>query len=142
MSQTMSPTYNKPLPATTPETMPFWDAARRHELQIQRCTACGHRWFPPSLLCPECLSEAFEWQVVSGQGTLFSFVIFHRPYHAGYKGEVPYNVSIVELAEGPRLLTNVVGCPNDALEIGMPLEVVFDDVTDEVSLPKFQPRAG
>jgi uncharacterized OB-fold protein len=69
---------------------------------------------------------------------LFSFVIYHRLYHPGFKGDLPYNVSVVELGEGPRLLTNIVGTPNDELEVGMPVEVVFDDVTDEVTLPKFR----
>jgi uncharacterized OB-fold protein len=76
---------------------------------------------------------------VSGRGTLFSYVIYHRPYHPGFKGELPYNVSIVELEEGPRMVTNIVGIANDELRIGMPVEVIFDDVTEDVTLPKFQP---
>jgi uncharacterized OB-fold protein len=96
-------------------------------------------WSPPSKLCPGCLSDAFTWKPVSGRGTLFSYVIFHRPYHPGFKGELPYNVSLVELEEGPRMVTNVVGIAHDELRIGMPLEVIFDDVTDDLTLPKFQP---
>jgi uncharacterized OB-fold protein len=70
---------------------------------------------------------------------VFSYVIFHRPYHPGFKGELPYNVSIVELDEGPRMITNVVGVAHDELRIGMQVEVIFDDVTEDVTLPKFQP---
>jgi uncharacterized OB-fold protein len=80
----------------------------------------------------------FTWKPVSGKGTLFSFVVFHRPYHPGFKGDLPYNVSLVELDEGPRLLTNIVGIANDELRVGMSVEVVFDDVTEAVTLPKFR----
>ena len=139
MSQTTSPGYAKPLPVPTPESEPYWAAARHHEMKLQHCDKCGSTWFPPSKLCPECLSDDWTWKKVSGKGSLFSFVIFHRPYHPGFKGDLPYNVSIVELEEGPRLLTNIVGCANEDLVVGMPVEVMFDDVTDEVTLPKFQP---
>jgi uncharacterized OB-fold protein len=138
MSHTAAPEYTKPLPVPTPESAPYWAAARRHELVLQHCDACGLPWFPPSLLCPECLSDVFTWKPVSGKGTLFSFVVFHRPYHPGFKGDLPYNVSLVELDEGPRLLTNIVGIANDELRVGMSVEVVFDDVTEAVTLPKFR----
>lgn len=139
MEQTIAAAYTKPLPVPTSASQPYWDAARRHELALQHCDACGKVWFPPAELCPECLSNAFTWKPVSGRGTLFSYVVYHRPYHPGFKNELPYNVSIVELDEGPRLVTNVVGVDNDKLRVGMRLEVWFNDVTDEVTLPKFRP---
>jgi uncharacterized protein len=131
--------YIKPIPVPSPESEPFWAAAREHELKLQRCSACDHTWFPPSDICPECMSNRWTWKTVSGKGTIFSFVIFHRPYHPGFRDELPYNVSIIELEEGPRMYSNVVGCSNEDLHVGMPVKVVFDDVTDEVTLPKFQP---
>lgn len=135
----MSMTYTKPLPVPGPESRPFWEATRRHELRLQRCQRCNQFWFPPSSVCPECLSEQWEWAQVSGRGKVFSFVVMHRPYHPGFKSDLPYNCSIIELEEGPRFLSNVVGCANEELYVGMPVEVTFDDVTDEVTLPKFKP---
>jgi uncharacterized OB-fold protein len=138
----MSEAYAKPLPVPTPESQPFWDAVRRHELRLQRCQACGQFWFPPSNVCPECLSPAWAWELVSGRGTVFSFVVMHRAYHPGFKDALPYNVAVIELEEGPRLVSNVVDCRNEELYVGMPVEVAFDDVTDTVTLPKFRPRPG
>ena len=130
----------KPLPELTPEMAPFWVAARRHELVVQRCRGCGAHRFPARDICSRCLSREAAWAPVSGRGTLFTFAVMHQVYHPGFAGEVPYAVVVVELEEGARLVSNVVGCPPDALEIGMPLEVVFEDVGPEVTLPKFRPR--
>lgn len=136
----MSHSYTKPLPVPSPESRPFWEALRHRELRLQQCRACGQWWFPPGNLCPNCLSEAWDWALASGQGSLISFVVMHRAYHPGFSDELPYNVAVVELAEGPRMVSNVIGCANEDLAIGMPLEVIFDAVTDEVTLPKFRPR--
>jgi uncharacterized OB-fold protein len=133
--------YAKPLPAPSPESRPFWEAARKHELRLQRCESCHAYWFPPSTVCQECLSEDWTWERVSGQGEVFSFVVMHRAYVPGFKPELPYNVALIALREGPHFLSNVVGCANEDIYVGMPVEVVFDDVTEEVTLPKFRPRA-
>ena len=130
----------KPLPEISPEMAPFWDAARRHELVVQRCTGCGAYRFPARELCSRCLSRDSGWQRVSGRGTLFSFAVMHQASHPGFAAEVPYAVVTVELEEGVRLLSNVIGCAPSDLQIGMPLEVVFEDVTPEVTLPKFRAR--
>ena len=130
----------KPLPEITPEMAPFWEAARRHELVLQRCAGCGSFRFPARELCSRCLSRASTWERVSGRGTLFSFAVMHQAAHPGFAADLPYAVVTVELEEGARLLSNVVGCPLRDLRIGMPLEVVFDDVTPEVTLPKFRAR--
>ena len=132
--------YLKPLPAPSPESQPFWDACRRHELRLPRCSACSAYWFPPSGVCPECLSDQFEWALASGRGEVFSFVVMHRVYHKGFAEDVPYPIALVALEEGPHFLSNVVDCPLDAIRIGMPVQIVFDDVTDEHTLPKFRPR--
>ncbi|GIW40528.1 MAG: DNA-binding protein [Candidatus Binatia bacterium] len=130
----------KPLPRPTEDSAPYWEAARREELRLQKCQDCGHVRFPPSLLCPRCLSERAEWVRTSGRGTVYSFIVVHRPQHPAFQPDAPYNVAIVELEEGPRLHTNLVEVENSEIEIGMPVEVVFEKVNDEVTLPKFRPR--
>lgn len=132
----------KPVPAITPEMQPFYDGARRHELWIQRCDACGKCRFPARELCSSCLSKAGSWQRASGRGEVYSFTVMHQVYHPGFAAEVPYAVVIVQLAEGPRLTTNLVGVPVDQIRIGMPVEVTFEAVSDEVVLPKFRPAAA
>jgi len=130
--------YSKPLPEVTPDNQPFWDACKRHELSLQRCHDCGHLRLP-SPICPQCLSMESGWVAASGRGKVFTWTVIHQRYHPGFAGELPYNVSIVELDEGPRLLTNIVGCSNEDLRIGMDVEAVFEDVTEEMTLPKFRP---
>lgn len=131
---------DKPLPAVTEDGAPYWEACRHGQLKLQRCGACGHVRFPPSVLCPRCLAEETQWVALSGRGTIYSFIIVHRPQHPAFFGDVPYNVAIVELDEGVRLHTNIVDCRNEDLRIGLPVEVVFEKVNDEVTLPKFRPR--
>ncbi len=129
----------KPVPVPSPESRPFWEAAKEHRLLIPRCKACEKFWFPPSRLCPHCLSADTAWETVSGHAKIFSFVVFHRVYHPAFAGEVPYVVAIVELDEGPRMLTNIVGIAPDQVSCNMPVQVAFDDVSDEVAIPKFTP---
>jgi uncharacterized OB-fold protein len=132
--------YAKPLPQVTPEMKPFWDAARRHELVVQRCTGCGTHRFPARDICSRCLSRDAAWTPVSGRGSVFSWAIMHQVYHPGFAAEVPYAVVVIELDEGARLVSNLVDCPPADIRAGMPVEVVFDDVAPDVSLPKFRPR--
>jgi len=138
-SETKKTDAKKPLPRPAPESVPYWEAAREHRLVIQRCNACGKFWFPPSRSCPHCLAADFAWTPVSGTGKVFSFVTFHRVYHPAFAKEVPYVVALVELAEGPRLLTNIVGIKPEVVTCDMPVKVVFDDVEPGVSVPKFAP---
>lgn len=129
--------YAKPLPVFSPESRPFWDGCHRHELLVQRCARCRSYWFPPSQICPHCLEENWEWAKASGKGKVYSFVIYHRPYHPGFLNEVPYCVALVELEEGPRMITNIVGEIKD-IKCEAPVEVLFENVTNEVTLPKFR----
>lgn len=129
----------KPTPRPSPESAPYWEAAAQHKLRVQKCNACGQHWFPPSYRCPHCTAADFTWAEVSGKGKVFSFVVFHRVYHPAYEGEVPYVVALVELAEGPRLLTNIVGISPDDVRCEMPVKVTFDDVAAGVAVPKFTP---
>lgn len=132
--------YSKPLPALTDENRPFWDGCRDGRLRLQRCSACAHWRYPIAACCPSCLSTAFEWADVSGRGTVFSTIVFHQAYHPGFKADLPYNVSMVQLDEGPRLFSNVVGVPPRDVKVGDAVEVVFDAVTPEVTIPRFRPR--
>jgi hypothetical protein len=130
--------YAKPLPRVTADNRPFWEAARRHQLALQRCGECGHFRYPPAPVCPECLSERAEWTPVSGRGAVSTFVVFHKRYFPSFTDEIPYHVTQVQLDEGPRLTANLVNVPNDQIRIGLRVEVVFDDVTPEISLPRFR----
>jgi uncharacterized protein len=134
--------YRKPLPVPSIESKPYWEALRQHRLTVPRCDACGHSWFPPSRLCPNCNAANFSWQESKGRGKVFSFVVFHRVYHPGFTGEVPYVVALVELEEGPRLLTNLVGIPPENVVCDMPVSVVFEDISDTITLPKFAAVGG
>ena len=131
--------YKKPLPRIDEESRGYWEALVRHELYFQRCRDCGTKRFYPRALCPACLSAATAWMRASGRGIVYSCTVTHQNQAPGFREELPYVLAIVELAEGPRLLTNLTGGPTDAVRIGMPVEVVFDDVTPEVTLPKFRP---
>ena len=131
---------DKPLPAVTEDNAAYWDGCRAGRLSAQRCDACGHLRWPPSVLCPKCLAEGGEWVALSGRGKIYSFIVVHRPQHPAFFEDAPYNVAIVELEEGVRSHFSIVGCANDELRVGMPVEVVFDKVNDEVTLPRFRPR--
>lgn len=130
--------YNKPLPEISDENRGFWEATASHELRLQKCISCRHIRYPVAAYCPVCLSEDFEWSKVSGRGKVFSYVVFHQVYHAGFKDDVPYNVAMIELDEGPRLISNIVGVEERDVAANTPVEVVFDQVTDEITLPRFR----
>lgn len=129
----------KPVPRPSPESGPYWQAAAEHKLRVQRCNSCGQLWFPPSQRCPHCTSGDFAWVEASGKGKVFSFVVFHRVYHPAFEDEVPYVVALVELDEGPRMLTNIVGIPPEDVRCEMPVQVMFEDVAEGVAVPKFKP---
>ena len=133
--------YRKPLPQPTPETKPFWDGTKAGELRLQRCQSCSHVYFPPRPFCPECASRSVEWFKASGKGTLHSYVINHRPA-PGF--EAPYAIAVVMLAEGVKMMTNMVGVEQtpEALKLDMPVEVTFEQATDDITLPKWRPVGG
>lgn len=133
------PPYEKPVPDVTADTRPFFEASRRHELAIQHCIDCGTFRFPARELCSNCLSSSSDWKTVSGRGEIFSFNVMHQVYHPGFAAEAPYAVVLVKLAEGPTILSNLVGVPTEEIRIGMPVSVVFEKISDEITLPKFAP---
>ncbi len=134
--------YTKPLPQPTPETQPFWDSLKRHQMQLQCCQDCRDFYFYPRPFCPKCYSTNVAWEDVSGKATLETYVINHRAAPR-FEEDAPYVIAVVTLAEGPRMMTNLVGVEPEpvALSPDMALEVVYDDVTDEITLPKFRPAS-
>jgi uncharacterized OB-fold protein len=133
----------KPVPRPTPETQHFWDGTLSGELRLQRCESCSHVYFPPRPFCPQCASRSVEVFAASGNGTLHSYIINHRAApNSGF--EAPYAIAIVELDEGPRMMTNIVDSAQtpEALVLDMPLEVTFERITDEIALPLFRPRGA
>jgi uncharacterized OB-fold protein len=139
MSATSTFPPGMPLPAITDDTRPFWDACRRRELVIQRCTTCGTFRHLPTPVCWRCRSFAHAWEPVSGRGTIFSWTVVHRAFLPGLEEAVPYTVVVVALDDAPgvRLISNLVdGEPT----IGQPVAVVFEDVAPEVTVPRFRVR--
>lgn len=132
---------SKPLPVVDSDGRPFWEACRRHELRAQRCRDCGHFRWPPRGACPACHSWDSDWALLDGAGAVASFVVVHRAPPA-FAADAPYVVAYVELdgADGQvKLLSNVVGCAWEEVRVGTRVHVVFEDVSPEISLPKFQP---
>ena len=122
-----------------PEAKPFWANLREHKLTAQRCASCKKVFgFPPQAFCPHCLGSEYQWVTLSGKGKIYSHITYCRPWHPSYQDKVPYNVSLVDLEEGGRLVSNVVECSPEEVTIGMPVEVVFEDMA-EYTLPKFRP---
>lgn len=136
--------YGLPLPRPQPETDFYWEKARAHELWLMRCDDCQGTYFYPRAICPVCFSRRTRWVQSSGRGTLYAFAVVHRPPTPAFQDRVPYVVAMVELEGGVRIPTNLVEVEPDPaqIRIGMPVEVVFDDVTPEVTLPKFRPTGG
>ena len=130
-----------PLPVANPLTEFFWEGTRAHKLLIPRCQSCGHFVHYPRPVCERCLSEDLAPEEVSGNATLYSYTITMKPWHPFWVDKVPYVLASVELPEQPdlKMLTNIVECEHDALEIGMPVEVTFREVAAELTLPFFKP---
>lgn len=129
---------NRPIPKPSPESQHFWDGTRKGVLTIQECRDCGNRYFPPRPFCPGCQSDDVAELVASGKATLHSYVISHRP-SPGF--EPPFSIAVVQLEEGPRMMTNIVDVEQtpEALVLDMPLEVTFVNLADDIALPLFRP---
>lgn len=128
------------LPMLYPEEQPYWEAAKRHELVLQRCEDCHKVQFPIGPACAFCLSDKLRWDRMSGRGTISNVVIFHKGWTPYLQSKVPYAVIQVELEEGPRLTTNLLDAPVQDAKIGMKVEAVWEDITKEISLVQFRPR--
>jgi uncharacterized protein len=127
------------LPKPSPETRHFWEGCKVGELRLQRCRRCSEAYFPPRPFCPNCASRDIEVFKASGNATLYSYIINHRP--RADIGSEPHSIAVVELTEGPRMMTNVINCPQtpEALQLDMPLRVVFGKESADISLPYFEP---
>jgi hypothetical protein len=130
----------RPLPQLNPDNRPFWEGCREHRLKIQKCSGCGALRWPPAFLCPHCLAAGTEWVAAGGTGSVYTYAVYHVAPFPAFKDELPYVVAIVSLDEGPRMMTNIVGCDPEAVYCGMPVEVTWDDETGEFSIPRFRPR--
>ena len=130
------------VPERTELTAPYWDAAREGRLVVQECQACYQIWHPPLLRCPHCHAADPGWREVSGAGTVYTYTVVRHPTHFAFAGEVPYIIAMVELAEGPRLITALTGTEPGKVHVGQPVHVVFREVADGVVLPYFQPATG
>jgi len=131
-----------PVPVPNPDNAGFWDACRQGELRLQRCTRCGAWRHHPRPMCPRCGGLEHEWARASGRGVVHTFTIVHRPTLPAFDERVPYNVVAVRLDEEVFMVSNLVECSLDQIRIGLPVEVVFEPLTDEITLPKFRPRQG
>jgi uncharacterized OB-fold protein len=127
------------LPTPDPDTQAYWDGARDHRLMIQRCGTCGEAYFYPRPFCPKCWSQDVSWEQASGDATLYTWSVVHVNDLPPFNERVPYVAAIVDLAEGPRMMTNVVDCEFNELKVGMALRVTYRELTDEVTVPVFVP---
>ena len=125
-----------PVPQPDALTQPFWDACRRHVLEAPECEICGYLFLPTGPRCPRCWSNRLRARALSGEGSVFTFAVYRRSYHPALPA--PYTVALIELREGPRLISNIVGCAPEEVGVGMPVRVRFEDV-GEFTLPRFEP---
>ena len=134
--------FDRPLPnPITPEAKPFWDGLREQKLLLPKCGACGHVFFYPRAVCPRCRARDIGWIQASGRGTLHAFEIGYQAFSKAWKVKPPWVLAMVELAEGPRLMTNLINVAPDpkVIRCDMPVRVVFTKLTDEITLPLFEP---
>ncbi len=127
-----------PLPVPNLDNQEFFDQCREHQLVLRRCRDCNSFLHPPRPNCPKCASENLEWVESEGRGTVYTFTLTRQPVSRAFVGRLPWAVVEVELEEGVHLISNLVGSDPEEIEIGMAVEVVFEEVNDEITLPKFK----
>lgn len=127
----------RPLPQPTRITQAYWDAAKENRLVIQQCNSCGKHQFYPREFCTSCLSEDIKWVESSGKGRVYTYTINRRPANAGMSEKVPYVVAAIDLDEGVRMIANIVDKPVEQVKIGSRVEVRFEKLDDEITLPQF-----
>ena len=129
----------KPAPVINDWAMPFWQAAREQRLIVQKCSDCGKHIFYPRIACPHCFSDNVEWVEASGKGTVYSYTVVESNAPSAFVPDMPYVVAVVKLEEGVQMLSNIVGCSPSDVKCDMPVEVVFERLDEEFTLPKFRP---
>ena len=127
------------IPRPKPETAAWWEGCRKHQLLIQSCTKCGHQQFYPRIICTVCMSESLEWTRSNGRGRVLTFTICRLPVSEAYAGDVPYVIALTQLEEGPVMMSNIVECDPDSVTTGMPVEVIFEQRSEEITIPQFRP---
>jgi uncharacterized OB-fold protein len=136
----MSSAAQKFIPRPNPETTAWWEACRRHELLVQRCTKCGQVQFYPRIICGTCTSDRLELIRSAGRGRVNTFTICRRPVSEAYASDVPYVIALVQLDEGPTMMCNIVECDPESVDTGMPVEVTFEKWSEEITIPQFRPE--
>lgn len=132
-------TPKKPVPIVNPWAKPFWDAARQEKLMVQKCQDCNKHIFYPRIACPHCFSDKVEWVEASGKGTVYSYTVVINNAPSAFLQDMPFVIAIVKLEEGVQMLSNIINCNPDDVECDMPVEVTFEKLDDEFTLPKFRP---
>ena len=129
----------KIFPRPTVETKRYWEECKKHKVLIQHCSNCEKYQFYPRPICTNCMSEEIEWKQASGRGEILSYTTVHRAISKAYAKEVPYVVALIELDEGVTMMSNVISCKFEDIKIGMRVEVIFEDWSEEFAIPKFCP---
>ncbi len=130
----------QPLPLPSLDDKPHWEGLKRHEFLLQKCADCDALQHPPRPMCPFCRSTNRTWQKASGRGTVYSYTVVYQATHPAWRDKIPYNGVVVELEEDVRVISNLVGVPVDQIRIGTPVEIVYDDVAPDITLPRFRVR--
>ena len=133
---------DKFFPRPTPESAPFWQGCQDQKLLLQYCTVCGTHQFYPRVICANCMSEQLEWREASGRGTVETYTVVTRAVSEAYAADAPYVIALITLEEGPRMMSNVIGCDVESVKCGVAVEVVFERWSAEITMPKFRPVAG
>jgi len=131
--------YKKPLPKPTPWSKPFWDGCKNRKLLIQQCISCKKYIFYPKLFCPFCLSPDLSWIEATGKGKIYTYTVVYAYQPTEFSADVPYVVAVIELEEGVKMMSNIVDCKPDNVRCDMDVEVIFEDITEEFTFPKFKP---
>ena len=137
MADNPKPVPAKPVPSPTDMTAPFWSGCAQGVLRLRHCARCGRVFAPTRAVCA-CGSAAIAWKDCSGRGTVFSYTVVHRAPDPAFRGELPYVLAVIELEEGARLMSNVIGCAPAEVRIGAPVQVVFETVAENVGVAKFR----
>jgi hypothetical protein len=138
----MTSAYDKPIPIASNEvlTKPFWEATKRGELIIPYCNSCSNLFFYPREVCPNCFSKDLGWKKMSGKGHVYTYTHVRQAVHPSFQSANGHIYAIVQLDEGPKIPSGISGCEPEEVYVDMPVSVVFDDITDDYTLVKFQKR--
>lgn len=129
--------YSKPIPMVTDQNREFWEGAKSHKLIMQKCESCKHIRYPINHICPKCLSDKFLWEELSGEGEILSYIVFYQKYSPAFADDIPYNVALIQLKEGPRMFSNIIVADHDVPKVGDKVRVAFDPVTTDITIPRF-----